>query len=87
MTENDSLRNKRLTADRLIQVSGGFHQTDENCFSYGEDIVCPNCGNEAWDQFVMDSTSLAEVEKDLYTCSVCGQQFAAAKGYGITNIL
>ena len=80
-------KGKKLTEDQIEQVSGGFKQTIPGSWSYGEIIVCPKCQNKDWDQFYCDGDILAEVNKDLYTCAICGQQFAAATGYGITDIL
>lgn len=76
-----------LSEEVLGAVNGGFRQTTEGTWSYGEIIVCPHCKNESADGFSLDSDTLAEVQKDLYVCCACGQMFAAAKGYGITDIL
>ena len=80
-------KGRKLTEDQIEKVNGGFKQTIESAWSYNEVIECPNCHNQAWDQFYCDGDTLAEVQKDLYTCAVCGQQFAAATGYGITDII
>ncbi|MCR5774965.1 MAG: hypothetical protein K6G42_07765 [Lachnospiraceae bacterium] len=76
----------KLQEDKIEEVSGGFKQTLEG-FSYGVIIKCPRCGNDKWSEFYCDGDELASVSKDLYTCAVCGQMFAAATGYGITDIL
>ena len=80
-------KGKKLTEDQIEQVSGGFKQTIPGSWSYGEIIVCPKCQNDKWNEFYCDGDILADVNKDLYTCAICGQQFAAATGYGITDIL
>ena len=80
-------KGKKLTEDQIEQVSGGFKQTIPGSWSYNETIVCPNCQNKDWSQFYCDCDILAEVNKDLYTCAICGQKFAAASGYGITDII
>lgn len=84
---DSKIKGKKLTEDQIEEVSGGFKQTIEDSWSYGEKIVCPNCQNDKWDQFYCDGDELAAVRKDLYTCAVCGQMFAAATGYGITDII
>jgi DNA-directed RNA polymerase subunit RPC12/RpoP len=80
-------KGKKLTEDQIEEMSGGFKQLIPGSWSYGEIIVCPKCKNKAWDQFYCDADILAEVNKDLYTCAICGQQFTAASGYGITDVL
>ena len=85
MGEKMGHKGKPLADDQLKAVNGGFKQTTEGSWSYGEVIICPRCGNEICDTFFCDGDSLADVQKDLYTCGVCGQQFAAATGYGITD--
>ncbi|MCR4590360.1 MAG: hypothetical protein K5668_06040 [Lachnospiraceae bacterium] len=80
---------KKLDNKDLEKVSGGFVQSIEGAWSYGVNIICPNCScnNEDSDEFYCDSDTLAAVQKDLYTCAICGQMFAAATGYGITDII
>lgn len=87
--EEKKLNSRKLTEEQIDQVSGGFVQEIEGAWSYGERIVCPNpnCKNSKWNRFTCDSDELASVQKDLYTCLDCGQQFTAATGYGITDIL
>ncbi len=86
MESNKKFKGKKLVEDQIEQVSGGFKQTIEGTWSYGETIVCPKCRNAAWNEFYCDSDELSAVQKDLYTCAICGQEFAAASGYGITDI-
>ena len=77
---------KKLTDEEIDKIGGGFKQTIPG-FSYGCIIRCPRCGNSKWDEFTCDGDQLADCEKDLYTCLLCGQSFAAASGYGITDII
>jgi len=86
MSEEKKIVEKKLTLDQLEKVGGGFKQTIKG-FSYGCIIKCPSCGNANQGEFYCDGDILASVQKDLYTCAICGQQFAAASGYGITDIL
>ncbi|MCR5627783.1 MAG: hypothetical protein K6F99_10725 [Lachnospiraceae bacterium] len=76
----------KLTKEQMEQILGGFQQTIEGA-SYGEEIVCPGCGNSDASKFYCDGDILAEVDKDLYECAVCGKKFAVASGYGVTDIL
>ncbi len=83
--EVKKFKGKKLSENQVEEVSGGFRQTIPG-FSYGETIVCPRCGNYKWDEFYCDGDELAVVQKDLYTCANCGQEFAVASGYGITDV-
>ncbi len=74
-----------INDESLKKVSGGFQQTIPG-FSYGEIIQCPSCGNANSGEFYCDGDELAAVQKDLYTCAICGQQFAVASGFGITDV-
>ncbi len=85
--DTSKIRGKKLSEDQIENVTGGFKQTIKGAWSYGEIIKCPSCGNANWNEFYCDADELAAVQKDLYTCAICGQQFAAATGYGITDIL
>ena len=85
MPSSDKFKDKKLTQEQLDNVGGGFKQTIPG-FSCGCIIKCPSCGNANQGEFYSDGDILAEVQKDLYTCAICGQQFAAATGYGITDI-
>jgi len=85
--EEKKLNSRKLSEEQIDQVSGGFVQEIESAWSYGERIVCPTCNNSKWNRFTCNSDELASVQKDVYTCLECGQQFAAAAGYGITDIL
>ena len=77
---------RKLTDEEIGKVGGGYKQTIPG-FSYGCIIQCPRCGNADSSEFYCDGDQLAAVQKDLYTCAICGQSFAAASGYGITDIL
>ena len=85
MPSSDKFKNKKLTPEQLEKVRGGFKQTIPG-FSQGCIIKCPSCGNANMGEFYCDGDILAPVLKDVYTCAICGQQFAAATGYGITDI-
>lgn len=85
MAESQKDKVRKLTQEELDSVGGGFKQSMEG-FSYGCIIKCPSCGNGDWDQFYCDGDALAAVQKDLYQCAICGQRFAAATGYGITDV-
>ncbi|MBQ8665794.1 MAG: hypothetical protein IJ526_02910 [Lachnospiraceae bacterium] len=86
MIDIKNFNGKKLSEDQLEQVDGGFVQTIPG-YSYGCVIKCPTCGNAEWNKFTCDGDILAEIHKDLYRCGVCGQLFAAASGYGITDII
>ncbi|MCR5747790.1 MAG: hypothetical protein K6G03_08785 [Lachnospiraceae bacterium] len=79
------IKGTKLTPDQIEEVDGGFKQTIPG-YSYGETIRCPRCGNAKWNEFYCDGDELDAVQKDLYTCAICGQEFAVASGYGITDI-
>ncbi len=87
MPSSDKFKDKKLTQEQIDSIGGGFKQEIPGTFSYGCIIKCPKCGNTNQAEFYGDSDILAEVQKDLYTCAICGQQFAAATGYGITDII
>ena len=92
MAEVKKMQVRKLTDEEIEKVSGGsvvgigYQQTIPG-FSYGCMIYCPKCGNEDSNEFYCDGDILAAVQKDLYTCAKCGQQFCAATGYGITDII
>ncbi|MBQ7615980.1 MAG: hypothetical protein IJU77_13115 [Butyrivibrio sp.] len=74
-----------LKDDDVESTAGGYKQTIKG-WSYGEIIKCPSCGNANSNSFYCDGDELASLQKDLYTCAICGQEFAVASGYGITDI-
>ncbi len=85
MDKDQNMEEKKLTDDELKQVSGGFKQDIPEAYSFEEIIICPSCGNGNQGHFLCEA--YPDLQKDLYTCTDCGQQFFAASGEGITDIL
>ena len=84
--EEKKIAGQKLADDQVEKASGGFQENFPGSYAEGEIIICPSCGNGDRGQFYADEDELGSLGKTVYRCAVCGQEFAAASGYGVTDV-
>ena len=82
-TDMDGLSDeKKLSEEELLEVAGGFTETNRGLSTFGYEIKCPDCGAMSADSFEAGAWQDKKMNSVEYHCN-CGCRFVCYDGYVI----
>jgi hypothetical protein len=80
-----------LSDDDVVDIDGGFWQSNRNGYSGGYWIKCPSCGNDS--QYKKNPVKLVNIDEsegvDIYHCNKCSFDFGIGydgQYYDVTGV-